>query len=303
MSSSASSLRLLVPYVQGGGSDQRARLVAKYLQRHLNREITVVNCPGAVSGHQAIADAAPDGSTLGLITGEIGMMHWHQGLTSLTHADFTPLAVPFVESSAIIVPAASPFHSLGDFLDHVRNNKIVGSGGPDFSVWKFSLAGLMHAVGIPLSHLDWIETHSGEQGLENALSGRADVAPITMTDARAPLLAGTARALATMEDVRHPAFPSVPTVREAIGTPWSVAHWRGIVAPRGLPAEVTREFIDALTAVSEDPGFQAEAAASFFTVRWRLGDAFAAYMQEDDALFGEVITALDMSLNTQKSLH
>jgi len=303
MPASASPIRMLVPYVQGGGSDQRARLTAKYLQRHLGRDVTVVNCPGAVSGHQAIADAAPDGATLGLITGEIGMMHWHAGLTSLTPADFTPLAVPFVESSAIIVPAASPFHTLAEFLEHCRHHRITGSGGPDFSVWKFSLAGLMQAAGVPLSHLGWIETHSGEQGLEHALAGRADVAPITMTDARGPLLSNAARALATMEDRRHAAFPSVPTVAEAIGVDWSVAHWRGIVAPRGLPEPMTRRYIDALHAVAADPDFNAEAAASFFTLGWRMGDAFADYMREDDVRFGEVIAALDMSLNTQTSLH
>src|SRR3712207_8524946 len=44
------------------------------------------------SGHQAIATAAPDGYTIGIITSEIAMMH-HQGLTQLTGASFTPLGL------------------------------------------------------------------------------------------------------------------------------------------------------------------------------------------------------------------
>ncbi|GAA0522130.1 tripartite tricarboxylate transporter substrate binding protein [Pigmentiphaga sp. GD03639] len=303
MPHSNAPIRLLVPYVKDGGSDQRARLIARHLGRKLGRTIDVVNRPGAVSGHQAIADASADGTVLGLITGEIGMMHWHPGLTSLTPSDYTPLAVPFVESSAVIVPAGSPFHDLRAFLEHCRRHPIIGSGGPNFSVWKFSLAGLMHVNGIPLEHLQWIETHSGEQGLEHALAGRAHVAPITMTDARGPLQAGSARALATMEDQRHRSFPDVPTVQEAAGVPWSVAHWRGIVAPRGLPGTITREYVEALGAVADDPDFQAEARASFFTTRWRLGDEFAQYMQEDDKQFGDVIKALGLSAAGQTSLH
>lgn len=303
MPPSNTPIRLLIPYVQGGGSDQRARLIAKYLGRQLQRPVEAVNRPGAISGHQAIADAAPDGKTLGLITGEIGMMHWHPGLTSLTPADYTPLAVPFVESSAIIVPADSPFHDLRALLDHCRHHPITGSGGPNFSVWKFSLAGLMHAVDIPLDRLQWIETHSGEQGLEQALAGRAHVAPITMTDAREPLKTGAARALATMEDRRHRSFPDVPTVQEAIGVPWSVAHWRGIVAPRGLPEAIVRDYVQALAAVADDPRFQREAEASFFTVRWHLGADFAHYMREDDKQFGHVIKALGLSAAGQTSLH
>ncbi|MFZ4285245.1 tripartite tricarboxylate transporter substrate binding protein [Variovorax sp. HJSM1_2] len=286
------SIQMLVPYVKDGGSDQRARLIAKYLARELGREIEVVNRTGAVTGHTAIAQAAPDGATIGLITGEIGMMHWHAGLTALTPADYTALAVPFVESSAIIVRHDAPFADLRAFLEHCRNQPVVGSGGPDFSVWKFSLLGLLRAAGQSIQNVQWIETYSGEQGLANVLEGRALVAPITMTDARGPLRAGTARALASMEDVRHASFPEVPTVQEAAGIPWSVAHWRGIVAPRGLPEALRQNYIEALQRVSRHEDFQAEARASSFTVRWRFGDDFADYMAEDDQQFGQVIQSL-----------
>jgi tripartite-type tricarboxylate transporter receptor subunit TctC len=119
------------------------------------------------------------------------------------------------------------------------------------------------------------------------------VAPITMTDARAMLFADKARALVTMEDARHARFPQVPTVSEALGVKWHVAHWRGIVAPRGLPATVAGRYIAALRAAANDAGFAREAGASAFTVRWRFGDEFARYMEEDDRQFGHVIGLLD----------
>jgi len=297
------AIELILPYVSGGGSDQRARLIARYLERYIERPVNVVNRTGAVKGHEAIAAAAPDGATIGLITGEIGMMHWHHGVTALTPEDFTPLAVPFVESAAIIVKADAPFNDLAQFIEHCRKNRIVGSGGPDFSVWKFALIGLLHAAGIPIDQLDYLETYSGEQGLANVLEGRALVAPITMTDARGPLRAGQARALATMEDQRHAAFPDVPTVREAIGLPWSVAHWRGVVAPRGLSAALQEILLDALRRIEADADFQREAAASFFGLRWRFGDEFAAYMREDDAQFGELIGLLGTRAGSSAGLY
>ncbi len=302
MSNNISPVSMLVPYVQGGGSDQRARLTAKYLALEIGRPVEVINCPGAVSGHQAIADAAPDGNTIGLITGEIGMMHWHDGLTELTPADYTPLAVPFVESSAVIVRADAPYADLSQFLEHCRHNTVVGSGGPDFSVWKFSLAGLFRAAGVPLAHLEWIETFSGEQGLDNVMEGHAVVAPITMTDARDPLKSGAAKALATMEDVRHAAFPDIPTVFEAVGIPWGVAHWRGIVAPKGLPPAIAEGYVTALKAVAQNPGFNAEAQANAFTLRWRFGKEFSDYMQEDDKQFGEIIKAIGASTGRSTKL-
>jgi len=285
-------LRFIVPYVKDGGSDQRARLVSRYLARHLGAPIEVVNRTGAVAGHGAIASAPADGSVLGLITGEIGMMHWHRELTALTWRDYTALAVPFVESAAVIVAADAPWQNLHELMEELRRRPLRGSGGPHFGVWKFAFAGLMDAVGVDPSRLEWIETLSGEQGLENVLEGRADVAPITMTDAREFLSAGKARALAAMEETRHARFPQVPTVEEAIALRWRVAHWRGIVAPAGLASNLTAELIAAMRAVAQDSGFQDEAAANAFTVHWRFGDDFARYMDEDDRQFGRVISLL-----------
>jgi len=292
MTTYPSNIEMILPYVAGGGSDQRARLTAKYLARHLDRPVSVVNRTGAVTGHTAIAEAAADGATIGLITGEIGMMHWHKDVTPLTPKDYTALAVPFVESAAIIVSSDSPFQSLSEFLDYCRDHPIKGSGGPDFSVWKFALVGLLHAAGIRIDGLEWIETYSGEQGLANVLAGKAIVAPITMTDARKFLRSGEARALATMESVRHHDFSDVPTVKEAVGIAWSVAHWRGVVAPRGLPDPLRDWYLDALRKVEADPEFQAEARANSFTLRWRHGEDFARYMEEDDAQFGSIIERL-----------
>jgi tripartite-type tricarboxylate transporter receptor subunit TctC len=55
------SIEMILPYPQGGGSDQRARLTAKYLGRHLGREVNVVNRTGAVTGHTAIAQPSSGG--------------------------------------------------------------------------------------------------------------------------------------------------------------------------------------------------------------------------------------------------
>jgi tripartite-type tricarboxylate transporter receptor subunit TctC len=296
-------IRLIVPYVQGGGSDQRARLVGRYLARELGEPVEVVNRTGAIVGHEAIARAAPDGRTIGQVSGEIGMMHWYGGLTDLKPDDYTPLAVPFVEAAAIIVRPDAPWNTLREFVDACAAGTMRGSGGPNFGVWKFALVGLLDAMGVDVSRLDWVETLSGEQGLAKVMAGEAEVAPITITDARGPLRAGTARALANMDAARHPAFPDVPTVREAVGIDWSVAHWRGLVAPRGLPAAITDRYVQALRRVAADAEFQAEARASSFSLAWRFGEEFRAYMAEDDALFGRIIQLLGPRAGSASSLH
>ena len=71
-------ITLIVPWGAGGGTDATARIVGSLLQEELGQPVNVVNRTGGsgVVGHTAIAQAAPDGYTLGIATVEIGMMHW-----------------------------------------------------------------------------------------------------------------------------------------------------------------------------------------------------------------------------------
>ena len=86
--------RIIVPWGAGGGTDATGRILASMTEQELGVPVSVVNrtCGSGVVGHSAIATAPPDGYTLGVVTVEIGMMHW-QGLTDLTYADYTPLAL------------------------------------------------------------------------------------------------------------------------------------------------------------------------------------------------------------------
>src|SRR6478736_4804310 len=84
-------IQLIVPWGAGGGTDATARIIGTLMEKELGQPVTVVNRTGGsgVVGHAAIASAAPDGYTIGMITVEIGMMHW-QGLTEINGASYTP---------------------------------------------------------------------------------------------------------------------------------------------------------------------------------------------------------------------
>ena len=75
-------IQLIVPWGAGGGTDAVGRLLGAEIQKELGVPVNVVNRTGGsgVVGHSAIANADPDGYTIGIMTIEIDMMHW-QGLT------------------------------------------------------------------------------------------------------------------------------------------------------------------------------------------------------------------------------
>ena len=102
-------LTLVVPWGAGGGTDAVARFIASLMEKDLGQPVNVVNRTGGsgVVGHSAIASAAPDGYTIGMITVEITMMH-HQKLTELNPASYTPIALVNLDPAGFQVRADSP---------------------------------------------------------------------------------------------------------------------------------------------------------------------------------------------------
>ena len=85
-------ITLIVPWGAGGGTDATARIIGTLLEKDLGQPVTVVNRTGGsgVVGHQAIATAAPDGYTIGLITVEIAhdaLAGPDRSVRHLVHAD------------------------------------------------------------------------------------------------------------------------------------------------------------------------------------------------------------------------
>jgi hypothetical protein len=68
----------------------------------------------------------PTAAPVGQTSGEIGMLHWTSGLTPLVPADYTSLAVPFVECVAVIVKPDAPYASIADFVEAYRRGPVRG---------------------------------------------------------------------------------------------------------------------------------------------------------------------------------
>ena len=139
-------ITLIVPWGAGGGTDATARIVGTLLEKELGQPVNVVNRTGGngVVGHSAIATAAPDGYTLGMITVEISMMHW-AGLTQLTPTDYTPIALMNIDPAGVTVRADSPYKNLNDLVNAVKANpgKFKASGTGQGGIWHLALAGML----------------------------------------------------------------------------------------------------------------------------------------------------------------
>src|SRR6187551_1181308 len=236
----ARPITLIVPWGAGGGTDATARIIGSLLEKDLGQPVTVVNRTGGsgVVGHAAIASAAPDGYTIGLATVEIGMMHW-QGLTELSGASYTPIGLVNADPAGIQVRADAPYKTVGDLLAAIKANpgKFKASGTGQGGIWHLAIAGLLRDQKIDPAALPWVPSNGAAPGLQDMVAGGIEVAPVSLPEARSLIDAGKARSLAIMDEKPSALYPNVPTLKSVTGSNWTMAAWRGIVAPKGIPAE------------------------------------------------------------------
>jgi tripartite-type tricarboxylate transporter receptor subunit TctC len=290
-------ITLIVPWGAGGGTDATARIVASLLEKELAQPVTVVNRTGGsgVVGHAAIASAAPDGYTIGLATVEIAMMHW-QGLTELSGASYTPIGLVNADPGGLQVRADSPYKTVADLLAAVRANpgKFKASGTGQGGIWHLGIAGLLRDQKIDPAALPWVPSNGAAPGLQDLVAGGVEVAPTSLPEARSLIDAGKVRSLAIMSDKPAALYPNVPTLKAAIGSDWTVAAWRGIVAPKGIPAAARDKLSAAVRKVAASKEYTDFMASRGFGVIYAGPDEFARFMAKSDADLGATMKAVGL---------
>ncbi|PWV97764.1 tripartite-type tricarboxylate transporter receptor subunit TctC [Hoeflea marina] len=291
-------LTIIVPWSAGGGTDAAARMIGSLLERDLGQPVKVINRTGGsgVVGHSAIANAAPDGYTLGLITSEINMMHW-MGLTDLTYEAYEPLAMMNEDPAGVHVKADSEWNDLKSMIEDIRANpgKFKGTGTGLGGSWHLALAGLLNKLDISADAMPWIPSKGAATGLLDVVAGGADVAPVSLPEATSLVEAGKLKTLAIMAGERAKNFPDVPTVEEAIGVSWNQGVWRGMVTPAGVDAEIRQTLMAALEKVYNDPEYVEFMNSRGFGLRWMDGPGFATYLAESDKELGAVLKAIGLA--------
>ena len=229
---------IIVPWGAGGGTDTIIRLFSVGFEEAMGQPINVVNRTGGsgVVGHSAIANANPDGYTLGACTSEITYFDTI-GLAPITPASFDLVSRLAVIPAGVTVAADSPYTSVEDVIADAKEGGLSSSGSGLGGPWHMAIAGLMREAGGDVDMVRFIPSQGGAPALQDLVAGGISMFTGSPIEARALADAGEVRILAIMSDERSPAFPDVPTLKEN-GVDWSLTNWFSLCAPAGLPENV-----------------------------------------------------------------
>ncbi len=279
-------LTIICPWSAGGGTDRTARFVAELLSAELGQPVQVVNQTGGAGavGHNAAANAAPDGYTIGNLTFEVNTLKY-LGYSDLTPADFKPVLQFNQDASAVTVSADAPYNTVKELLDAIKSQPagtFVFSGSGIGTVWDLSRIAMLNKYGIAPNKVKYVPSKGAAPAITELLGKHVDVITCSYPEVASQVEAGKLKTLAIMADKRNPQFDNIPTLKEQ-GIDWSYGTWRGFAVPAETPDEVVKVLQDAMKNVVESEQFINFMNDAGFGIKVRVGDDFANFMQEQFA--------------------
>jgi putative tricarboxylic transport membrane protein len=193
------------------------------------------------------------------------------------HTRLTPITRLVADRYLLVVSAAAPVADVAGFIAWVRGGARRTGG--------YFRGGINHLLGLDVAaacgtDADFIRVPSEPAVWSALLTGAIDFAVGTPVEVIAHLEAGTMRAIAALDAVRLPRFPSVPTFQEATGSPVTFQLWRGLIGPPGMTAAARNALLATLRAARATPPWRDYLAANGQQDDPLEGDAFAAFLDE-----------------------
>jgi tripartite-type tricarboxylate transporter receptor subunit TctC len=235
----AKPVRVIVPFAPGGGSDFTGRLVAQKLTERLGTTFVVENRPGAGGnlGAELALKAPADGYTLLLISASYTVNPSVYKLSFDPIADITPVIQVSGGPYVVAVHPSVPANTLAEFVAYAKRQpeKLAYGTSGNGSIMHVASQYFADAAGIKVLHIPYKGTGPA---LQDTIGGQVQLIfgaiPATLPHVKA----GRLRALAVTTSKRVSAAPELPTVAE-VGYPgYEVTNWHGLIAPRGVPAEI-----------------------------------------------------------------
>lgn len=245
-------VKIVVPFGPGSTPDVVARLIADHLQKKLGQTFLIDNKPGASGniGTDAVAKAAPDGTTIGVSIG--GPLAINTLLFSKLpydpKTDIAPITQLVTQPSALAVNSSIMVNSVGDLVALLKrepgkyNFGSIGNG----SLSHLAMEAIALKSGAQMVHIPYA---SSPAAMTAIIRGDVQMGCLPAISVTPHAASGAIKILAVSTAKRSPYLPLIPTLKEA-GIDVEADAWMGMIAPAHTPeavvARIQREVVEAL---------------------------------------------------------
>ena len=293
------TIRMVIPFPPGGGTDILGRLVAQKLTEANHWTIVPDNKAGA-GGTLGITEAArgkPDGYDMvmgqkdNLVVGP-----WmYKGLPWNPTKDF--VAVAHVAWSPVIIAtsATSKYKTLADVVAAAKAAPDTITYGSPGNGTTIHLAGdqFEKAAGIKLRHVPY---KGSNPAMLDALAGNIDLLVSSVPSAMGQVRSGKLRPLAVTSAQRSSSLPDVPTVAESGFPGFDISTWYGLFMPAGTPKPVVEQMNAAVNKLLATPEMQKAIHDQGAEPQSMSADAFSKQLAADYRLWEKIVSDAGIKL-------
>jgi tripartite-type tricarboxylate transporter receptor subunit TctC len=277
------SVRIIVPSTPGGALDVLARIFGKELSEMWGQPVVVDNRAGAggIIGTGVVANAAPDGYTLLIVTtGFATNPYLYKSLPYRTPQDFTPITILGISPNMLVANPGLPVHTLQELVALAKKepgklnyaSSGVGSGG------YLSMELLKQQAGIDIVHVPYSGAGAATTA---AVSGQTQLLFTAVGAVISQIKSGQLRALAVSSSQRSQALPDVPTVAESGYPAYRSDGWYGILGPAKMPPAVVDKLYRDIKTVLDKPDIKQKMATLGFDESGIAPKEFSAYLDNE----------------------
>ena len=292
----AKPIELMVPTPPGGGTDITARLLADVAEPFVGQKVVVVNKPGGSGGVgvSLLTRAKPDGYTLAFV--------WNAPLTIVPHTlevgygldDYTPITQSTGGTPLIFCAKPDfPARDGKEFLEHLRQHPDRYTYGNDGVGATVQLAGerVFRAVGVKVRAVPF--GGAGET-LKAFLGGHVDIYGGSIPPVVGYVKEGRMKCLLATSVERNHALPGTTSLGE-LGLPDKASDlWRGVIGPKGLPADRAAFLEKAFRQAAQTAKFREALVARGEQAIGSTGAEFRKAIAAEYAEHGEIIQSLGL---------
>jgi tripartite-type tricarboxylate transporter receptor subunit TctC len=289
------TVRVIVPFAPGGGSDFIARAIAPPLSKAMGQQFVVDNRPGAGStlGSEIALKSPADGYTLLLISGSYTTSpSLYKNLKYDTLNDMVSVVQTENGPYVIAVHPSLPVKDVKQLVALAKskpgqlNYASTGNGGiTHLSSELFALR-----TGIKITHIPYKGTGPG---VINTIAGETQMMVGAVSAVIGHMQTGRLRGLAVSSPKRLPALPDTPTVMES-GYKYQVNNWHGVIAPKGTPRAIIDKLNSEINKAIKDPDFAKRIALDGLEPAGGTPEVFEALLKREVAEWAEVVKAANV---------
>jgi len=284
-------IKLIVPWAAGGDTDVIYRTFQQDFQKRLGGTVVVANVGGAsgTKGARESKDSPPDGYTIFAMHDSIHSTYY-TGVADVNWSDFQPICLVSATPSIITASPKTPWSDMKALLAEAKAKPgTVTVGATLGSTSHFFPAMVEKAAGVKFKYV----SYEGTAPRMNALLGsHIDLAESNLTQ-KGKADAGQMKFLAVATDKRMAEVPNVPTLKE-LGIDVEYAVNRGLVAPKGTPADVMAKLGAACGGAAKEPEFAEQMKKHGTIVHYLDATAYTEFLKRNDTLNKDLAKELGM---------